>query len=351
MPDPVRSIPELQWVKVAESVKYIYLYRIETTFYYYKTYRKTGSAAPDPVPDKNSIPDEAVRLFRLGNEEKIKSSEAIDVYILCAHTVERHPNTGRILVGPIDDSRDVYIQDQTSDPLIIRFNKITNSTNLAEDIALFDRTIVVSDATGISVGSYLILFNADSGNVMPCVVLDITNSPELIIDRPADYAFPSETDVDVTEVLINTDGSSVEQVFGVRGPSKPNAVGVSLDVNQIRLLCITADSVDLSLFGDLEALTSGLLIRTRKSGEYMNLLSAKTNGEILGAFGNWVPYSAANPAQGVDGFSAILTINGQDHHGVAIRLDPGDDIEIVNNENLGGLVLLEAVAIVHIVDP
>ena len=198
---------------------------------------------------------------------------------------------------------DVFLQDQTSDSIILRFNKITNSTTLASDIALHDRSITLASATGVSVGSYLILFNNTAGKVMPCVVTSIAGSPTFAIDRPADYAFPAGTNVDVTIVSMNQNGASAEQVFGLRGPAQPTAVDVSLDINEIRLFCIASSAVDLQHFGDLTALTNGVLVRSRNGG-YKNIANMKTNAEILGAFGNWVPYQATNPAQGVDGFVA-----------------------------------------------
>jgi len=256
------------------------------------------------------------------------------------------------MIGAGRESYDTYIQDQTTDPIILRFNKITNSTTLAADIALHARQITLSDATGVSVGSYLILFNNTVGKVMPCVVTDITGSPTVLIDRPSDYAFPAGTNVDVTVVSMAQNGTLAEQVFGLRGPAQPTAVAVDLDINEIRLFCIATTAVDLELFGNITALTNGLLVRSRNGG-YKNIATMKSNAEILGAFGNWTPYTATNPAQGVDGFVAKLTFNGQNNHGVAKRLGPGEDLELVFDEDFTAFAppnaLLEAVAIGHVV--
>lgn len=257
------------------------------------------------------------------------------------------------MIGAGRKTYDAYIQDQTTDPIILRFNKITNSTTLAADIALHDRSITLASATGVAVGSYLILFNNTVGKVMPCVVTSIAGSPTFAIDRPADYAFPSGTNVDVTIVSMAQNGALAEQVFGLRGPAQPTAVDVSLDINEIRLFCIASSAVDLKHFGNIEALTNGVLVRSRNGG-YKNIANMKSNAEILGAFGNWTPYTATNPAQGVDGFLAKLTFNGQDNLGVAKRLASGDDLEFVFNEDLTAFApptaLLEAVAIGHVVD-
>lgn len=249
---------------------------------------------------------------------------------------------------------DAYIQDQTSDPIILRFNKITNSTTLAADIALFDRSIEVVSTTGIvaptasAPGSYLILYSASAGKVMPCSVKAI-NGNIIDIDRPADFAFLTGTIVDVTTVSMNIDSSANEEIFGLRGPEDPSAVGASLDINELRLLCITDTVPTLEEFADLGAnLENAITIRSRNGG-YKNIAAFKSNAEILGAFGNWIPYIGTNPGIGVNGFVATLTFNGQDKHGVTKRLDPGDDLEIVLKSSLQSILLFEAVAIGHVV--
>lgn len=352
MPNPeVKTFSPFTWVKVAIAVRRLFLYRVETANSYYRTYRMTGDVPPASILSIEDIEgSEAVLLFTEAIKEEVRSSEAIDVYILCGSS---RGNTiqGKILVGEVDNSRDTNTQDQTSDPIILRFNKITNSTFLASDITLHDRQIAVSDATGISVGSYLILYNNTSGKVMPCVVTDIAGSPTLLIDRPADFAFPAiGTTVDVTVTSMSQDGLSSEQTFGIRGPENPDAVDVALDINEIRLFCITDTVPVLNDFGDLPALINGILIRSRNGG-YKNIANIKTNAEILGAFGSWEPYIGSNPGIGVNGFVAVLKINGQANHGVAKRLNKGDDIEIVFNEDLSDLILFEAVAIGHVVEP
>lgn len=244
----------------------------------------------------------------------------------------------------------VAVQDQTTDPLIFRFNKITNSTTLASAITLFDRQITLADATGVAAGSYLIIFNKTLNKSMTCSVVGIGSSPIIDIDRPADYAFPSGSDVDITIVSMNQNGTLAEQVFGIRGADRPNSIPISIDINELRLFAITATVPTLVDFGDLTALTNGILIRKRISGGYKNIENPKSNSEILGAFGNWTPYIGTNPGIGINGFVGILKFNGQNNHGVAIRLDPGDDIEIVFNENLTGLTLFESVVIGHVVE-
>lgn len=239
--------------------------------------------------------------------------------------------------------------DRTNDSLVMRFNKITNSTTLASAASIFDRTVEVFDPTGISVGSYLIIFNASAVRVFNCVVTDLSLSPVLGIDRPVDFAFPAGSNLDVTTTYMNIDGSISEQVFGVRGPYAPTAIPEAVNLNALRLACIAdTANVDLNHFGDLAALTNGMLLRKRVGAdEYRNIFTVKSNGEILTAFGSWTPYLETNPVQGVNGFIATLHINGDENHGVAEHLGPGDDLELVFNEDLSGLLLLEAVAIVH----
>ena len=56
----------------------------------------------------------------------------------------------------------VSIGDQTTDPIIAYFNKVTDSTTLASPVSLNSREITVTSVSGIAEGSYLILFNAEN---------------------------------------------------------------------------------------------------------------------------------------------------------------------------------------------
>ena len=104
MADPqVINIPEWAWLKVATNVNTGVITRLDSTVYYYQTYRETGEAAPPaPTPpsgdDRGIIPEEAVRLFDRSNQAQISAVAPIDVYIMCQNPDLDSNDQGKIRV-------------------------------------------------------------------------------------------------------------------------------------------------------------------------------------------------------------------------------------------------------------
>ena len=221
---------------------------------------------------------------------------------------------------------DAALQDQTTDPIITYFNQVTNSTTLNGAIAIGDRTIIVTDATGIVVGSYIILFHPTSLRFTTFFAVVVAGTT-ITLDGPIDFDYPDGTFVDIAIVDMSVDGSGTPEVFGLRGTGIPPGVDLDFDVTRI-IFEMTCDSaISLDLFGNIAALTRGLLVRSRNT-RYKNLFNLKTNGEIAGIMYDWTPFESINPTQGIDGFVSRLTFAGQSKIGVVVRLPLGDDLEV-----------------------
>lgn len=247
-----------------------------------------------------------------------------------------------------DGALDVYIQDQTTPAIMVKFNKVTNSTTLASVTAIDDMTIEVTSATGISVGSYIILFNSVEGRFFIAEAVAI-NGTTISVDRPLDFAFPVGSDIDIGVTDMSVDGSVTTQAFGIRASTAGDPLNKSADIVRLIFKCTTATAVDLSKFGDITKLIKGIVLRKR-DGTYQNIFNIKDNGEIAGLMYDWTPFSATNPQQGVDGFVSRLTFGGQNKIGVTIRIAPDEDLEVLIQDDLSGLTLLEITAEGHIVD-
>ena len=199
---------------------------------------------------------------------------------------------------------DANLQDQTTDAIIACFNQVTNSTTLTAAVpnVLENDTYIVSvaDATGIVNGSYLILFDPASIRFTTFFVISV-DTLDITLDSPVDFEYPIGTFVDVAIVDMDVDGSGTPEVFGLRGTGAPPGVELSFDLTRIIITCTTATPVTLPTFGDLTALTRGLLLRER-NGRVKNIFNCKTNAELAGIMFDFTPYLATNPAQGQDGF-------------------------------------------------
>lgn len=243
---------------------------------------------------------------------------------------------------------DTYWQDETTDVIIVNFNKVTNSTTLNGAISLNAKTIIVTSATGISTGTYIILFDPSSVRFTTFYVTGVAGTT-ITLDSPVDFAYPDGTFVDVAITDLAVDGSSTTQVFGLRGIGTPPGVELTFHVTRILFHCICASPVDLSLFGDLSALSNGLLLRSRNN-RVKNIFNVKTNGELGNIMYDWTPFLATNPAQGVDGFVARLTFGSPGKMGVVVGLPIGEDLELHVQDNLSGLTDLHVIAEGHIVE-
>lgn len=246
---------------------------------------------------------------------------------------------------------DVLIQDQTTDPIIVYFNQVHNSTTLdvaVPDVTTDPRIIVVVSATGIVVGSYIILFDPESVRFSTFFVTAV-NGVNITLDTPIDFEYPAGTFVDVAIVDMSVNGSVTPQVFGIRGIGAPPGIELSLDVTRIIFTCIADSPVELSLFADLAALTNGLLLRSRNT-RFKNILNVKDNREIQGIMFDYTPSVATNPSQGEDGFVSRLTFAGNHKIGVAIRLPIGEDLEVWVQDNLLGITSFRMHAEGHIME-
>lgn len=243
---------------------------------------------------------------------------------------------------------DVLLQDPTTDAIIVYFNQVHNSTTLSAAAVKNEKIVSVVSATGISTGSYFIMFDPISERFSTFFVTAV-NTLDITLDSPIDFDYPEGTFVDIAIVDMAVNGSVTPQVFGLRGIGAPPGVDIKFDLTRVIFSCIADSSVDLSLFADLPALTNGLLFRTR-NGKSRNIFNVKDNREMAGIMFDFNVSAADNPVQGEDGFIGRLTFSGQNKIGVVIRLPIGEDAEVWVQDNLLGITSFRMIAEGHIVE-
>ena len=235
--------------------------------------------------------------------------------------------------------QDVELQDPHTPAVIAKFNEVHNSTTLAVEGTQFSYTITVDDPTGIVVyiptvqaGSYIIIFNVNTGRFYTGVAIGLAGSV-VTLDTQLDSTFPIGSFVDIAITNMNVDGSGTPRIFGLRGLGVIPGINVEVDITRIIFRCLTTTAVDLSKFANLPELGRGLALRKR-DGLIHNIFNVKSNSEIDGITLDWKPYDAQNAQQGQHGFTARLTFAGQDKMGIAERLGVGEDLEILVQDNL-----------------
>lgn len=249
------------------------------------------------------------------------------------------PETGKAV--------DVAIQDQITPPVIANFNQILGFSLTSVATVIGEYTITVDDASSFSSGNYVIMYSpSDLRFYLGHVLSKATNM--LTMDNPLDFAFPVGSVIKSTNTNLAVNGGTTPVVFGLRGVSETYPFDVVFDVTRIMFFCETASACSLALFGDLTALTKGLVLR-KKNGDYYNIFNVKSNGELAGIMYDFQIIASTNPVFGQDGFIGRLTFAGQDKIGVALRLRSGEDVELLVQDDLSGLTKLEVVAEGHVV--
>lgn len=238
------------------------------------------------------------------------------------------------LVFGIFHGQDVNNQDQTTDEIIARFNKVSHGTTLASSGSINDKTITLTDPTGAAAGKYIILFHPESERFTPFFQVGAAAGNVITLDSRLDFDYPAGTFIDLADTNMAVDGSVTAQTFGIRGIGAPPGVDIEFDQTRIIMSCLCETAVDLAKFADLDPLTHGIEFRMR-DGRYHNSFNVKTNREIDAIFGtDWKPYEAINPVQGQDGFTARVTYSGLDKMGVAKRMRIGEDFEATVQDDL-----------------
>jgi hypothetical protein len=104
--------------------------------------------------------------------------------------------------------------------------------------------------------------------------------------------------------------------------------------------------MDDSLFGGITALTNGVVLR-QNNGVMTNIWNVKSNGEFgLLCFDT---FETSKAPAGSFGFRFRNTYAGQAKHGVTLRLEPGDTLEVLIQDDLTDLEDFAMMAQGHVV--
>jgi hypothetical protein len=244
-------------------------------------------------------------------------------------------------LDPYVSVQDVNIQDQTSRVIVGYMSNETAATTLATLGAIDDTSFDVADATGFAVGQYLSIFSVADNRFYLAEVIGVLGVT-ITVDTPLDFAFPIGSFVTVGNRNMNVNGSVTPVVYGLRNTEE--TIGTTFDITRIIFTCLTLSAPDLAKFGDLAALTKGIVFR-KKDGVYQNVFNAKTNADLKNIMYDFQIQLAAGAAQ--DGFTGRLTFAGQNKMGVAIRLEPGEDIQLIVQDDLTGLTNFSIIAEGH----
>ena len=245
-------------------------------------------------------------------------------------------------------SVDVFVQDQTTPNFYLFFNQAkTTPTTLANAVAIDDNTFVVADATGWTVGTYAGVFYGAENRFFFADVLAVSGTT-ITVNLPFDYAFPAGSFAVPTNKNLSVDGSTTAQEFALRGAGPGSTLTV--DITNLEFRMITDNVPSLTKFGDIVGGVTKALVIRKKDGEYRNLFGFRNNSGLFTIADSYEVFQATNPSQGQDGLLARVTFAGQEKTGVAIRLEPGEELQAIVQDDLTDLVTFTIMAQGHEVE-
>lgn len=240
-----------------------------------------------------------------------------------------------------------YVHDDPHTLLILPFHTTEQQTTLSAATVIGDYTFTVSNPTGFAVGKYILAFSSVTNRYYTGIVLGVAGSV-ISVDSPIDSVFPIGANIDVGSTNMAVNGSVTPVSFGVRSPT-PGIAAIA-DLTRIMIQITTDAAPDFGKFGDIvDGLTNGVVLRF-KNGEYKNIFNVKKNSEFANLAYDYTVYDRSNPVVGVYGIGVRLTFSGQEKMGSVIRVGPGEDIEVIIQDDLSTLLSFNIIAQGHIAE-
>ena len=223
-------------------------------------------------------------------------------------------------------------QDPTEPTIIIHASKVHKFSTLDGTHTINDKVVSILDATTCITGDSFKIVSANDSRFYVGHIVSV-NSNDITVDSPLDFAYPDGAVVACANENMAVDGSSTTQIFSLRSADPTGAVPVTVHITRVIITCITDSATSLDKFGNITALTHGLVFR-QKNGTYINIFNVKSGIDLAGIGYDYEPYKATAPEQNVDGFAVRITFAGPSKMGSALEVGPGEDIEWLVQDNL-----------------
>lgn len=236
----------------------------------------------------------------------------------------------------------VNIQDQHSKALDLDFLRaLAAPTTLNGAVSAEDTQLTVTLDTGFAVGEHVLIAGTGTSYYTAEVTAKAGNL--LTLDTPIDIDYADGSSIIAMSNKMNVVGSRVAPIVFQIGSAQS---AWTIDITRIMGHIVDDTAMDDAKFGGITALTNGIVLR-RNDGVITNYWNAKDNGKIrLICFD--ANYASKAPA-GFFGFNFRNTYGGQSKHGVTIRLEAGETLELLVQDDLTGLTSFNMMAQGHFV--
>jgi hypothetical protein len=229
-------------------------------------------------------------------------------------------------------------QDQTTPLLILPFHQTLGSVTLDGSTVLDSHTIDLVAGHSASIGESLYI--REGARYYLGIILSISTN-QMTMDSPMDRVFSSSATAQRVNTSLIADGSTTPVTTHVVPPLEG-----AYDLYNINLVFAGSRAMDPSMFGGLDALTRGCILRYSNSTTY-NVVNIKSNLQLI-SFADDHGFQPKLAGGEYYFFSSHSIISS----GVAFRLsgDDSDELKIIVQDDLTGdpnLAMFAAVATGH----
>lgn len=239
------------------------------------------------------------------------------------------------VVNDAEHAHDVFIQDQTTDPMELYMFLHEGSVNLAQAVNIDDSTFVVQSGHSIEVED-IVCFQ-DSLSFMQSRVIAV-DADTITINDYFDRSFSLNAGCSYGTSNFAVDGSIGRKIFSV---SPSNMLdGYCWDITRMMIIITDATSMDDGKFGGITGgLTRGISFR-KKNHEYKTLFNARTNGDFRLTAYDLAYIDATLGPSGQYSLGVRKSFGGQDKYGVVLRLCSAtdDELQMIVSDDLTGII-------------
>jgi hypothetical protein len=232
-----------------------------------------------------------------------------------------------------DGSLKVSNENSFYRPFALRMNQVVQAgLTLALDAVVDTRTITMTPGHGLVATDNIILIEENGEPEFFFAEIISVAVDVLTLDTLVSHPFTAVgTEVTQYDPQLNKNGSIAVYKAEIRNP-----FSFPIDITRFIFHITDTTVMDDGKFGGGVALTNGISMRKNIAPlDNIHYWNVKTNGQI-GEIAFDKVYDNKAPA-GIYGLSARLSYSGQDKHGVAIRLEQGEAVELLIQDDLSGL--------------
>jgi hypothetical protein len=238
-----------------------------------------------------------------------------------------------------DGNLPVVVHDQIATALDLNFSRSLGATTLDAIANIGDTSITLADATGFSDLDTIAILSVTEGGYFGAQV-GVSVGNVITLDTPIDIAKSVGSLVLRLTKNLNVVGSLGAPIIYAIGP-----VVTPIDITRITGYIQDEDAMDDALFGGIAKLTNGIVLRLN-NGVIKNIFNAKTNSDLALLACGVFTYTDKAPA-GKFGARFCITFAGQENHGVSLRLNSGDILQLLVQDPLDGLEIFNLMAQGH----